>query len=81
MGDAEDTLTIESPRRVQVEFSPDAFRRLLEIKGMAGAPSNAEVIRDAIRLYEWFLRQRRENYKFQLVKGDTVKEVELVLVG
>src|SRR3989442_15749534 len=54
-------------QRVQVEFSPEAFARLLEIKTMAGAQSYAEVIRDAIRLYDWFLRQKRDDYKFQLV--------------
>lgn len=66
-------------QRVQLDFTPEAFNRLQEIKTMAEATTNAEVVRDAIRLYEWFLRQQRENYKLQLVRGDTVKEVEIIL--
>lgn len=66
-------------QRVQLDFSPEAFDRLQEIKAMADAKTNSEVVRNAIRLYDWFLRQSREDYKFQLVKDDTVKEVELIL--
>lgn len=63
---------------MQLDFSPEAFDRLQEIKNLADARTNAEVVRNAIRLYEWFLRQKREHFKVQLVKGDKVKEVELV---
>jgi hypothetical protein len=68
-----------SRQRVQLDFTPEAFARLQEIKDMADATSNAEVVRNAIRLYDWFLQQRREEYKFQLVKGNKVKEIELLL--
>lgn len=70
----------ETPRqRVQLDFTPEAFERLQEIKEMAEARTNAEVVRNAIRLYDWFLRQKLEEYKFQLVKDDRVKDVELIL--
>jgi hypothetical protein len=66
-------------QRLQLDFSPEAFARLQDIKDMSDAKTNAEVVRNALRLYEWFLRQRRDDFQFHLVKGDTVKEVELVL--
>lgn len=66
-------------QRVQLDFTPEAFGRLQEIKTMADVKTNAEVVRNAIRLYEWFLRQQRENYRFQLVRDDTIREVEIIL--
>lgn len=66
-------------QRVQLDFTPEALERLRQIKEMADAKTNAEVVRNALRLYEWFLRQKQENYKFQLVKDNMVKEVEIVL--
>jgi hypothetical protein len=67
-----------SRQRVQLEFAPGAFVRLHEIKQLANASTNAEVVRNALRLYEWFLKQRAEGYKHQLVKDNQVKEVEIV---
>lgn len=65
-------------QRVQLDFTPEALERLREVKELAGAKTNAEVVRNAIRLYEWFLRQQQENYKLQLVRDDKVKEVEIM---
>jgi len=64
---------------VQLEFTPDAMERLRQIRELASATTNAEVVRNALRVYEWFLKQKAEDYKFQLIKNDHVKEVELVL--
>jgi hypothetical protein len=66
-------------QRVQLDFTPEAIDRLREIKELAGAKTNAEVVRNALRLYEWFLRQKKENYTIQLVKDNWVKEVEIIL--
>jgi hypothetical protein len=68
-----------SRQRVQLEFTPEAFERLRQIKILASATTNAEVVRNALRLYEWFLKQKADDYKFQLVKDNEAKEVELVL--
>lgn len=67
-----------SRQRLQLDFSPEAFARLEEIKRLSDARTNAEVVRNALRVYEWFLRQKKAEYELHLVKGDTVKEVELV---
>ncbi len=68
-----------SRQRVQLEFTPEALDRLRQIKELANASTNAEVVRNALRVYEWFLKQKAEEYKFQIVKDNQVKEVELVL--
>jgi hypothetical protein len=66
-------------QRVQLEFTQEAFDRMLQIKEMANATTNAEVVRNALRVYEWFLRQKAENNRLQLVKDNQVREVELML--
>jgi len=68
----------EERQRIQVEFSPEAFVRLKEVKELAGKKSYAEVVREAILVYEWLLKQKRQDAKFQVVKGDSRMEVELV---
>lgn len=65
--------------RVQFDFSQEAYDRLQELKDTTEARSNAEVIRKALQVYEWVLTKQQEGYDFQLVKGDRVREVELVL--
>jgi hypothetical protein len=68
--------------RVQLDFAPQAFERLQEIKRLAELTSNAEAVRNALRLYEWFLRQvKLEGYDIQLARrgSDVVKEIEFVM--
>ena len=65
-------------RRVQIDFSSTAFARLEGIREHSDAQSNAEVVRSALRLYDWFLRQRDEGYEVRLVKGDEERAVELL---
>ena len=64
--------------RLQLDFSPEAYSRLLQIREMAEARTNAEVVRNALRVYEWFLEQKKENARLQVVKDGTVKEIELL---
>ena len=66
-------------QRIQLDFSAEAYERLLEIKERADASSNAEVVRNSLRVYEWFLEQKRNDYRIQLVKDNTVIEVDLLL--
>lgn len=66
-------------QRVQLDFSPAAFARLEEIRELAGAKTNSEVIRNSVRVYEWFLRQKNDGFRINLIKGDQAKEVELLI--
>jgi hypothetical protein len=66
-------------QRVQIDFSPAALKVLTQIKDRSGATSNAEVVRNALRLYDWFLSQKAEGAKIHVVASDgTTKEVEFV---
>lgn len=65
-------------KRVQIDFSPTAYARLETIRERSDANSNAETVRSALRLYDWFLRQKVEGYEVRLVKGDEERAVELL---
>ena len=45
--------------RVQFEFTPDAAARLEALKLVTDASTKAEVVRNALRLYEWFVNQAK----------------------
>lgn len=76
---AENDRTEKTERaRLQLEFTPQALRRLEEIRLKVDARSNAEVVRSALRLYEWFIEQTQANAKILVAKGDDVREVELL---
>ena len=87
MGSKATTLAVEhggatsdrsSRRRVQIDFSQTAFARLETIRDRSDAQSNAEAVRNALRLYDWFLEQREQGYEVRLVKGDEERAVELL---
>ncbi len=71
--------------RVQLDFSPEAAKRLDEIKEKAGAKSRAETVKNGLRLYEWFLDHKDKDPRVLLTeKGkdgeeDKTAVVELVL--
>ena len=43
--------------RVQFDFSHEALLRLDEVKEKTGATTRAEVVRNALRLYEWLVNE------------------------
>jgi hypothetical protein len=49
------------------------------MKERANVKSTAEVARNALRLYDWYLEKQREGYQILIAKGDTVKQVEFLL--
>jgi len=63
-----------SPKKLQFEFSPDALRRLDELKERADAATRAEVVRDALRVYEWMVREISPDYTLEIQneEGDPV---------
>lgn len=64
--------------RLQLEFTPEAFERLNELKELTGSRTNAEVIRKALHVLDWVVTRTKDDYRIQLVKNDTVRDVELV---
>jgi hypothetical protein len=72
--------TVASDRpRLQIDFTPEAFQHLSVMKDKAGVKSTAEVARNALRLYDWYLEKQQEGYQILIAKGDSVKQVELLL--
>lgn len=55
----------EKKERIQFDFSVDALQRLDTIKQITGATSKAEVVREALKFYEWLVTEVNE--------GNTVK--------
>ena len=75
---AQDGSEEEGRCRLQIDFSPKAYKQLLNLRRDAEVKSNTELVRMALRVFEWVLRTRMDGGKIQVVKGDTVTEVEIV---
>jgi hypothetical protein len=65
-------------RRLQIDFSPKAYKQLLSLRRAVEVKTNTELVRMALRLLEWFLKARMDGFRVQLVKDDVVKEVEIM---
>ena len=66
-------------KRIQFEFADDALERLERMKRRTRKSTYADVVRDALRIYEWFNEQAEAGYDIGLVKDDTlVKTVKFV---
>lgn len=69
--------------RLQLDFSPEALQRLEEIREKVGAKNNAEVVRGALRLYDWLLDQKKAGARILLYKDgeeDNIREVEFLFL-
>jgi len=59
-----------------LEFAPEAYDRLYELKRLTGASTNAEVIRKALQILDLLVMNAKDNYNVQLVKkGETPREL------
>ena len=56
--------------RVQLEMPPQAMERLQKLKDRAEAASYAEVIRNALRLYEALVEEHEKGSEFSLKRAD-----------
>jgi metal-responsive CopG/Arc/MetJ family transcriptional regulator len=54
--------------RLQFDFSDESLGQLDELKGATGAPSRAEVIRQALRLLQWTIEQTQDEKATVLVE-------------
>jgi Arc/MetJ-type ribon-helix-helix transcriptional regulator len=65
--------TVENDRattRVQLEMPPQAMVRLQKMKERTEAASYAEVIRNALRLYEALVEEHEKGAEFSLKRAD-----------
>lgn len=49
------TVKTSTKQRVQFDFSADALKRLEAMQERLDNPTKAEVVRNALKLYEWFI--------------------------
>lgn len=56
--------------RVQLEMPPQAMVRLQKLKDLSEAASYAEVIRNALRLYEALVEEHEKGSEFLLKRAD-----------
>lgn len=67
---------MKQKERVQFDFTPEALERLDTIKEQTGAATRAEVVRNALRLYEWFVNETTPESVVKII--DENKEVTSV---
>ena len=62
----------EKAIRISVDLSPRCYERLEQIEEKVSASSKAEVVREALRLYEFLVGHACRGTEFQLLeKGST----------
>jgi hypothetical protein len=61
------TSDTKEKERVQLDFALDALRRLDQLKKVTGATTRAETIRQALRLYEWFIEETEPDSTVQIL--------------
>jgi hypothetical protein len=67
-------------KRVQLDFTPAAYERLRRIRVAAEAQTNAEVVRDALRLYEWLIEEVKIKKVTLQITGEDGKTKEVRLL-
>ena len=50
-------MAVKQKERVQFDFSTEALQRLDAIKEQTGAATRAEVVRNALKVYEWLISE------------------------
>jgi hypothetical protein len=63
----EEKATQRDKERLQFDFTSDAVDRLDEIRDLIGATSRAEVIRNALRVYEWLIKDVGDEDTIQVI--------------
>ena len=67
--------------RLQLDFTEDGLNRIDKLRSALNAKSNAEVVRTAVRLLEWFIAHEKAGDKVYVVDSDnkTQRQVELII--
>lgn len=61
--------------RIQLDFPPASVARLNALKDRTEAASYAEVIRNALRLYEWAIEVGGANARMVVTRDDGTTEI------
>lgn len=77
------TLPIKREKeRVQLDFASESLSRLDALKERIGASTRAETIRQALRLYEWFVNETESDSTIQIFdrEGQTIAKFKAGLL-
>jgi hypothetical protein len=66
-------------KRIQFEFSADALDRMERLKEKTHARSYAELIRDALRAYEWMVDEKEAGHEVGAIRGKEIVNVVKLL--
>ena len=53
-------------QRIQFDFTTESMKRLENLKEKTDATTKAEVVRNALKLYEWFVTQIDPNFTVEI---------------
>ena len=70
----------QSRYRLQLDFSQREHKRLLKLREKFDAQTNAEVVRNALVVYEWYLDGKERGAVIRITEGDVIKDIELLLL-
>lgn len=69
----------QQTKRVQFDMTEEAFQRLTSLRERSNKTSNAETVRMALRLLEWFIDKKEKGERIQVCKKDgSIVEVTLL---
>jgi hypothetical protein len=78
-GKGETTRPQNESKRIQFEFSADALERMERLKERTRARSYAELIRDALRAYEWMVDEKEAGNEVGAIRGREIVNVVKLL--
>jgi metal-responsive CopG/Arc/MetJ family transcriptional regulator len=62
-------------KRLQLDFSENAYKELEELQSRLNAPSKSEVIRDALGVLRWLTEEIDQNHRILVEKTEGTREV------
>lgn len=65
--------------RFQLELSESATEALDRLKSQLGLKTPGEVLRNALRVYQYLVAEQTKGWRIELKKGDDRKEVVLFM--
>jgi ribosome-binding protein aMBF1 (putative translation factor) len=67
-------------RNITLHFSAEAMEKLTEIQEETAATSYAEVVRNALRMYDWMVKQKAAGVELLIKEpGQEIVRIELML--
>lgn len=67
--------------RVQFELPEKSMKRLQELKDKTEASSYAEVVKNAIRLYEDIINKHEEGFEFFIEEKESNQKIKYVILN